>query len=170
MLHPDSIFNTILIWGKSLNFFRVSLITYNNNSVITCCTGVLRLLEKPVIFLGKKKVLFVFARNREKRSSNRTRVFDVCTGLFGSVWDHVPVMLVWEKLPFMDFCILGCWVLFILLHSYQNNLSEQWEGDSGSLLIRTLTWDAGDPSSTHCFKPYEPNSCKICVCRTTLLR
>lgn len=77
--------------------------------------------------------------------------------------EHVPVMPVCEKLPFMGFCILGLWLLLILLHSYQNNLSDQWERDSVSLLIGAFTSDAGDPSSTHYFKPYGPNSCNLCL-------
>lgn len=81
-------------------------------------------------FSLEKKVLFVFARNREKRSSNRIKMFDGYTGLFGSVWDHFPVMPVWEKPPFVGFLILSLWLLFILLHSHQNNLSVregQWQ-------------------------------------------
>lgn len=53
MLYPDSIFNTILIWGKNLNLLRISWIS---NNISTCLIGVLRrIIGKNSNFPWEKK-------------------------------------------------------------------------------------------------------------------
>lgn len=86
MMHSDSIFKTILFWGKSLNLLRISLIS-SNNSVSTRLTGVLRRITgKNSNFPWEKEV---FVCSCKKQSEKEFKQNKNIWWLYRSLWKCV---------------------------------------------------------------------------------
>lgn len=86
MLHPDSIFKTILFEGMSLNLLRISLIS-SNNSVSTCLTGVLRRMTgKTSNFPWEKGGFVCFCKKQSEKEFKQNKNI---WWLYRSLWKCV---------------------------------------------------------------------------------